>query len=73
MRYLFSLVVLVVAATACGGNKSQMQSDWDDLTDTQRTLVCQLYDEHPQADFSGAAADLGWELGSMMRFLEKHC
>jgi hypothetical protein len=54
-------------------NKSQMQSDWDDLTQTQRLLVCKLYNERDNADFSGAAVDLGWELGSMMRFLEKHC
>jgi hypothetical protein len=65
-------LLLLLVVTACSG-KSKMQSDWDELTDTQRTLVCELYRTHPEADFSGAAVDLGWELGTMMRFLERHC
>jgi hypothetical protein len=67
-----AIVVALLLLGACG-NKSKMESDWDDLSDNQRTLVCDLYRTHPEADFSGAAADLGWELGTMMRFLEKHC
>jgi hypothetical protein len=53
--------------------ESRMDKDWKALTDSQRTLVCKLYIERPEADFSGAAEDLGWELGTMMRFLAHHC
>jgi hypothetical protein len=64
------LLLLVVAA--CGGS-TRMEKDWDDLSDNQRQLTCDLYATHDSADFAGAAADLGWELGTMMRFLENHC
>jgi hypothetical protein len=71
---MFGLMVgtLLLALSGCGSS-SRMQDDWDDLTKTQRLLLCDIYGTKPSSEFAGAAEDLGWELGTMMRFLEKHC
>ena len=64
--------VMVLWLLACSG-KTRMESDWDDLSDNQRALTCDVYDTQPSSAFAGAAADLEWELGTMMRFLADHC
>jgi hypothetical protein len=68
-----SILIIILVIAACSSPRSKMDTDWDELTETQRAVVCSLYKDKPEADFTGAAIDLGWELGTMMRFLERHC
>lgn len=63
----------IILLVGCDSPRSKMNTDWDELSENQRAVVCSLYKEKPEADFTGAAIDLGWELGTMMRFLERHC
>ena len=71
--FAVAVAVIILILVACDSPRSKMDTDWDELTETQRAVVCSLYRDKPEADFTGAAIDLGWELGTMMRFLDKHC
>jgi hypothetical protein len=73
VAFAFSIFVIILIIVACSSPRSKMDTDWDELTENQRGTVCALYRDKPEADFTGAAIDLGWELGTMMRFLERHC